>query len=64
MRGSRKFFSGVQVYLFIFLVDEGREGPNTAINGPSSAHQLNAIKMVFRWRVDDGPPLNAGLEAL
>ena len=37
---------------------------NTAISGPSSAHQQNAIKMVFRWRANDGPTLNAGLEAL
>ena len=33
-------------------------------NGPSSAHQLNAIEMVFRWRANNGPPLNAGLVAL
>ena len=25
--------------------------------GPSSARQRNAIKMAFRWRADDGPPL-------
>ena len=27
----------------VFLVDEGIEDRNTAINGPSSAHQRNAI---------------------
>ena len=48
----------------VFLVDEGREDPNTTISGPSSAHQRNAIKMAFRWRADDGPTLNAGLVAL
>ena len=25
--------------------------------GPSLARQLNAIKMAFRWQVDDGPLL-------
>ena len=31
---------------------------NTAFNvGPSSAHQRNAIYMLFRWRADDGPLL-------
>ena len=30
---------------------------------PSSACQLNAIQMVFRWRADDGPTLNTGLVA-
>ena len=47
-----------------FLVDEGIEDPNTAINWPSSARQQNAIQMAFRWRADDGPTLNAGLVAL
>ena len=37
---------------------------NTAIHGPSSARQLNAIKMAFRWLADDGPTLNADLVAL
>ena len=45
----------------IFLVDEGREDPNTTISGPSSARQRSAISMAFRWRADDGPTLNAGL---
>ena len=48
---------------FFFFVDEGIEDRNTAINGPSSAHQRNAIKMAFRWWADDGPTLNAGLVA-
>ena len=30
----------------VFLVDKGREDPNTTISGPSSARQWNAIK----WR--------------
>ena len=42
----------------VFLVDEGRDGPNTIISGPSSARQA------FRWRADDGPTLNAGLVAV
>ena len=25
--------------------------------GASSARQRNAIKMAFRWRTDDGPPI-------
>ena len=32
----------VTVFVF-FLVDEGIEDPNTAINGPSSARQQNSI---------------------
>ena len=27
----------------VFLVDEGREDPNTTISGPSSARQRNVI---------------------
>ena len=45
-----------------FLVDEGIADPNVTINGPSSTRQGNL--MVFRWHVDDGPTLNAGLVAL
>ena len=48
------------VTFLVFFVDEEIEDRNTAINGPSSAHQRNAIKMVFCWRVNDGPTLNAG----
>ena len=48
MRGSRKFcqkgykFDNV-FFLFLFLVDEGIEDLNTAINGPSLTRQRNAI---------------------
>ena len=42
----------------------GIEDPNTAINGPSSARQQNAISIAFRWRADAGTTLNAGLVAL
>ena len=47
-----------------FLADERREDPNTSERGPSSARQRNAISMAFRWRVKDGPTLNAGLVAM
>ena len=47
-------------FFVLFLVDEGREDPNTIISGPSSACQ----GMVFRWCVIYGPTLNAGLVAL
>ena len=50
MRGSRKFcqrgsnFENVFfLFCFSFLVDKGREDPNTTISVPSSAHQRNAI---------------------
>ena len=49
MRGSRKFcqrgskFDNIFLLFLFFLVDEGIEDPNTAINGPSSARQRNAI---------------------
>ena len=48
MRRSRKFcqrgskFDNI-FYLFFIVVDEGIEDPNIIINGPSSAHQGNAI---------------------
>ena len=64
MRGSRKFCQRGSKFDNIFLIDKGIEDTNTAINGPSSARQRNAIKMAFRWRADDGPTLNAGLVAL
>ena len=41
----------------------GKEDPNTALIGLSSARQRNAIEMAFRWCADDGPTLNAGLVA-
>ena len=44
MRGSRKFFQRGSNFDYIFLVDEGREGPNTtilwAINGPPAKRHL------------------------
>ena len=66
MRGSREFYQrGSNLdNVFIFLVEEGWEDPNTTICGLSSARQRNAISMAFRWRADDGPALNAGSVAL
>ena len=43
---------------------ETREDPNTTISWPSSARQLFAIYMAYRWRADDGLTLKAGLVAL
>ena len=60
MRTSRKFCQKGP-NLDGFLVDEGREDPNTTISGPM---QRNTFKMAFHWRADDGPTLNAGLVAL
>ena len=51
------------VYCF-YLVDEGREDPNTTKRRPSSARQRNAIKWRFSGRGDNGPTLNAGLATL
>ena len=54
-------FFFVFFFLFsLFLVDEGREDPNTTISGPSSARQRNAIKNGVSL-ADDGP---TGLAAL
>ena len=47
-----------------FLLDEGREDPNTTLSGPSLARQGNVIKMAFRWRANDGPTLNADFAQL
>ena len=63
MRGSN-FVRGGPNLITVFLVDEGIEDLNTAINGPSSACQQNATSMAFGWWADDGPTLNAGLVAL
>ena len=59
---------GVQLWHFLlcFFFDEGRvDGvsvdPNTAISGPLSARQQNAIEMAFCWRADVGPTSNVGL---
>ena len=48
------------------ILSEGvvREDGNATKNGRPSTHQRNAIEMAFSWRVDNGPPLNAGLVAL
>ena len=54
----------ITFFCLFFLVDEGIEDLNTAINGPSLAHKRNTIEMAFRWRADDGQTLNAGLVAL
>ena len=43
MRGSRKFCQRGSKFNVFFLVDEGIEDPNTAMNGPSLACQRNAI---------------------
>ena len=49
MRGSRKFFQRGSnfdyVFDVVFLVDEGREDPNTTKSGPSLARQRNAISL-------------------
>ena len=34
-------------FVCVFLVDEGKGGSNTTMNGPSSARQRNAIKWRF-----------------
>ena len=44
--------------------DEGKEDLNSTKSGPASVRKRKAILMAFRWRVDDGPTLNAGLVAL
>ena len=69
MRGSRMFCQrgsksdNVFFFSYSFLVDEGREDPNTTISGPWSARQRNVIEMAFRGRGDDDPTLNAGFVA-
>ena len=55
MRGSRKFCQRGSNTDNVFL-RECREDRNATKSGPSSARQQNA----FRWRADDGPPLNSG----
>ena len=59
-----------------FLVNEGREDPNTTKVGhhrPASETPFQwrfaggpmlAISMPFCWRADDSPTINAGLVAL
>ena len=48
----------------VFLVDEGRDDPNTTKSGPTLTCQQNTIKMVFRWCVNVDQTLNADLAAL
>ena len=57
MRGSRTFFKrGAKFDDVFFLVDKGIEDTNTAINGPSSARQRNAINETpLKWRFAGGP---------
>ena len=61
MRGSRIFCQRGSKVDNVFLVDEGRENPNTTLRGPPST----AIEMPFRWRFAGVPmmaqTLNAGL---
>ena len=54
------------MFFGFFLVDEGREDPNTTIIGPLSATGETPFKwrLNFRWWANDGPTLNAGLVAL
>ena len=61
-RGSKR--DNVLFFVLLFFSSGRREDPNTTICGLTSARKRNAIKMVFRWRTDDGPTLNAGLVAL
>ena len=42
------------------LIGGGRADPNTALGGPSSARQQNAIETAFCSRADVGPTSNAG----
>ena len=61
MRGSRKFCQrGSNTDQVFFLVD----GMERMESGLTSVSQQNAIEMAFRWRADNGPPMNAGLVAL
>ena len=65
MRRYRKFCLRESIFDNIcFLVDEGTDHPNTAINGSSSACQGKAIEIASRWRANNGPTLNAVLVAL
>ena len=64
MLGSRTFYQRGYNFDSVFLVDDGKEDPNTtirqAIIGPPAKRHLKA----FRWRVDNGLTSNAGLKAL
>ena len=66
LRGSPTLTTFVFFFFFFFFFkfDGGRKDLNTTISGPSKARRRNVISMAFRWRVDVGPTLNAGLVAL
>ena len=64
MRGSRKFCQRGPTFFLCFLVDGGREDPNTTISGPSLAPPANRHENGICWRAHDGPTLSAGLVAL
>ena len=68
MRGPRKFYHRGSKLDNVFFFDQGRENPSTNINGSSSTLQRNAFSetplMAFRWRIDNGPTLNAVLVGL
>ena len=50
MRRSRKFCQrGSDFDNGFFSVDKGRDDPNTAISGPTSAHQRNACRTFDCW---------------
>ena len=63
MCGSRKLCQRGPNSDNVFLVDEELEDPYTTQSGPSSPRQRNLIKLVFCWRADGGPTMNAGLVA-
>ena len=48
MRGSRKFCQMGSKFDNVFLVGEGKEDPNTVINGPSSTRHLNDVSLACR----------------
>ena len=64
MRRSRKLCQRRSNSGRVFLVDKGREDPNTTKSGPSLTCQRKAIYMAFHWQADDGPTLSAGLVVL
>ena len=65
MRGSRKFCQrGSNPDNFFLMKRERIRNSTKCKRGLSMARQRNTILMVFRWRADDGPTLNAGLVAL
>ena len=54
----------VTVFLRVFLVDAGRQDPNTTISGPSSPASETPFKWRFAGGLFDGSTLNAGLVLL